>query len=316
MAIVFLSYQHDDEELARALALRLERTGHTFRIPVGAVVAGDWQETFLNALEKSDAIVILLTENGLRSRYVLGQLGSSRVLRKWKGMLILPVTFGEIPEVAGDIGCHFLKRQDETGLDNLAEQLDKAIRAHTLAPSIFISHRHEDERIAAALVSLLKAAFRIENPDIRCTSVPGHTLPTGVQVSDRLRHDVLGAQLVIGIIGPDTAESRYVLFELGASWACAIPTFPLLVRGASIADVPGPLAERHSPSLEQTHNCVNLIANIAGETVLQRQEGAEATIYQEAERLSVLARAMKTKSAAAQGVREHSVIATSGPRRW
>src|SRR5215471_9922316 len=109
MATVFLSYQHLDEDLARALEIRLTKKGHVFKIPVGAQVPDDdWQLAFLRALEDADAIVILLTERGLSSPYVLGQLGSARSLRSSKGMLILPVSDTGIPYIASDITCYVL----------------------------------------------------------------------------------------------------------------------------------------------------------------------------------------------------------------
>jgi hypothetical protein len=45
-------------------------------------------------------------------------------------------------------------------------------------------------------------------------------------------------------------ESNYVLAELGAAWGRDVTTFPLLARGATYADVPSPLNERHCVSLE------------------------------------------------------------------
>lgn len=314
MATVFLSYQSNDEVLARALELRLKEKGHIFKIPAGARVAGDWQLVFLKALEESDAMVILLTENGLRSQYVLGQLGSARVLRSSKGMLILPVSRGGIPDVASDIGCYLLRGQDEQGLDSLAEELNQAICDHPRGPRIFVSHRHADERVAAALISLLKAAFHVHKSDIRCTSVPPYTLPPGAQVSERLRREVVAAQLVIGIIGPETAESRYVLFELGAAWGCAVPTFPLLVRGASMKDVPGPLAERHSVSLEETQSCLQLIDDIGSDTTLRRRERAANDVAKEARKLSEIARAAK-KSSATPSPRKRAATASSRATR-
>lgn len=77
----------------------------------------------------------------------------------------------------------------------------------------------------------------------------------------------------IGLIGPETSESRYVLFELGAAWGRGAPTFPLLVLGASADDVPGPLRERLSISVSDYENCLQLIDDIGSEVSLPRKQG-------------------------------------------
>lgn len=295
MPTVFLSYQHRDEALARNLGLRLEAKGHGFKIAPGARVPGDWRRIFADALEQSDAAVFLLTENGLSSHHVLSQVGSARILAKSQGMLMLPVITAamEIPDVVGDIQCFFLQPDGDDGLDRLAAELDSAMKGNTPStpqtPRVFVSHRHSDESIAAALVGMLEAAFRIEKTDIRCTSVQPYTLPAGEQVSSRLRADVAGAQVVIGIIGPDTSESRYVLFELGASWGCGIPTFPVLVRNASEYDLPGPLNERKGLPLKNPRDCVQLVDDIAAATTLSRREGVAGRIEAEARILASIA---------------------------
>src|SRR5271165_1353682 len=81
-------------------------------------------------------------------------------------------------------------------------------------PRIFISHQHRDEKIVAALVSMLECAFEIGSTDIRATSVQGHEVGTGDLIADSLKSDIEHAELVVGVIGPEIANSPYVLFEL------------------------------------------------------------------------------------------------------
>jgi hypothetical protein len=72
----------------------------------------------------------------------------------------------------------------------------------------------------------------------------------------------------------DTTESNYVLAELGAAWGRDVATFPLLARGATYSDVPSPLNERHSVSLESQENCLELIESVCAKTTLKRREGS------------------------------------------
>ena len=294
MATLFLSYQHDDESLARALALRLAARHHSFRYQPGAKIAGDWRGKFQQALSDAEAVVFLLSESGLGSRYVLSQIGSSRVYAETKGQLMIPVLVerSQIPDFVSDLTCFQLDGRKDADLDRLTEDIDQAIKGHRSSPQgprIFISHRHKDAEVAEALVSLIEASFDTDKADIRCTSVQPYALPPGEQISERLRKDVNRAELVIGLIGPETSESRYVLFELGASWGRGVPTFPLLVRGASAEEVPGPLRERLSLSLEDEDSCLQLVDEIAEATSLQRKQGVGGRVAGEAKTLTRLA---------------------------
>lgn len=295
VAILFISYSHLDQHLARAVELRLKGNGHSFKIPVATRIAGDWRTKLMNAQAESDAVIFLLSERALVSPYVLGQIGSARVYAKLKGQLILPVLVGRvgIPKFVSDLQCFELESEADKELDKLARELDEVLAEHgrriSTAPRIFISHRHKDEELAAALVSLLEAAFYLDQSDVRCTSVQPYALPPGAMISETLKNDINGAELVIGIIGPETSESRYVLFELGAAWARGVPTFPVLVRGALANDVPGPLSERHSISLKEESNCLQLVDDIAREITLKRRQGVTGKIAGEAKKLATLA---------------------------
>ena len=144
-----------------------------------------------------------------------------------KGMVVLPILVGEmpIPDFISDLYCFRLKSNDKVELAKLADTLDKAIVDDVKsAPRIFISHRHVDEPIAAKLAALLEQAFHIEKNDLRCTSVKPYVLSPGERTSEQLRSDIARSELVIGILGTDTAESNYVLCELGASWGRDVPT--------------------------------------------------------------------------------------------
>jgi hypothetical protein len=205
-------------------------------------------------------------------------------------MLLLPVLTDDIgiPEFLSDIYCFRLTRSDQ--VDTLVEELDKAIVDNIkLIPRIFISHRHKDEPIVAALAALIEQAFYVDRNDIRCTSVQPYMLTPGERTSDLLRTEIGGAELVIGVLSPDASESNYVLCELGASWGRDVPTFPVLARGATYVDIPAPLNERHSVSLETEENCLQLVEYIASKTSLRRRDGAIGKVAQQAKLLATAA---------------------------
>jgi len=274
MAKIFLSYAiKDGFDLARQIAEGLVKKGHRISIPVEFKVAGNWRNKLTKGLITSDALIAVLTRSAFESRYVLGEIGAGRAMEYSKQMLLIPVLPEPlpIPEFLSDVFCF---RLSKAGIGKLVNELDQAIRDNMrLTPRVFISHRHKDHEIAKALIELLKSAFVIDSADIRCTSVQGYMLTPGERTSEELRSNLAGAELVMGLLSPGTAESNYVLAELGAAWGQDVTTFPLLARGATYADVPSPLNERHCVSLELQENCMDLIESVAVKTTLRRREG-------------------------------------------
>ncbi len=275
MSTLFISYDVDEIGIASEVERRLVARGHRVGIPVGSSVAGNWRAKFTKALVSADVMIVVLGERALDSKNVLGEIGAARAFEQTRGMLLLPVLVGEmpVPEFVRDVYCHRLQTFDGLEYGRLADALDRAIAENgRTVPRVFVSHRHRDRSIAARLVALLEAGFVVTPRDIRCTSVSPYMLTPGERTSERLRTDIAGAELVIGVLSPDASESNYVLCELGAAWGRDVPTFPVLVRGATIADVPPPLDERHSLSLEQPEACVQLVDYVASRTSLSRRD--------------------------------------------
>jgi hypothetical protein len=301
MSNLFLSHAGEDTELAIRLQEAMLAKGHRIRIPAGSQVAGFWRGKFTAALVASDVLIVLLTEDGLASPNVLGEIGAARAINDIHGMLLLPVLVGDltIPYFISDVQCFRLRATDPAGVYDLAAQLHKAIEDDVMtSPRIFVSHQHADESIAGALVKLLGHAFDIGPHDIRCTSVKPFVLGPGERTSEQLRREIARAELVIGILTPQTSHSNYVLCELGASWGRDVPTFPVLTRGATIADVPAPLNERHSISIESADNCLDLVDYVASKTTLQRKESQAGALAVHARALAEAARLPRSAGAA------------------
>ncbi len=162
-------------------------------------------------------------------------------------------------------------------------------------PQIFISHRHKDVDVAKALVKLLEAAFHIQEKDMRCTSVQPYKLPAGEHTPDRLRAEISQARVVLGILTPDTKESSYVLFELGAAWGQKVRCFPLLAKGAISADIPSPISDLRALQLVDEGDCQQLINELPNVVGLRRCKNFKA---QSAEKI----RALVKQAGKAKGV--------------
>jgi hypothetical protein len=299
MARVFISCNRKDNVEAKRLELALQELGHTVTQPVDAMPAGRWEEQLLRGLHTADAFICFLTAAGMGSSWVLAQTGMAISREYTKSMLVLPVCLqDQIPNFVSAFHCFWLLGDSHAAIRKLAAELHQAIKTHSDAqpPRIFISHRHKDVRVARKLIALLRTAFHMTARDIRCTSVPGYKLAVGSQSSDSLQTDLNGAEIVMGLVGPDTAESDYVLFELGASWGLRKPTFPLRIRGATFRQVPEVLREKSSLSLEDVTQCMQLVEDVHRVSSISRKghsgtgKGA-AAVRRQAEQLARIAKA-------------------------
>jgi hypothetical protein len=288
VAKFYLSFKNEDAPLAKMLADQLESLGESVIYDALALEPGsNWRDVLLRSLISSDAVIVLLTEKALHSHFVMGEIGAARALQHTTGStLLIPVVVGDIdtPTVVSDL---FTVRMQttESGIKDAARELCRAFGEHQARtkrgyPKIFISHRHNDVNVVQALVSMLSASFEIQPTDLRCTSVHPYRLKAGDRTADRLRAELQHAEAVLGIISPDVKASSYVLFELGASWGRAGITIPLLVRGATSADVPAPISDVHTLSLADEAECHQLIDDLADVVSLRRQARQSSVIAQ------------------------------------
>src|ERR1700724_668990 len=274
MAIIFLSHKVEDNDLAIKLSTALETKEHKVRMDTKELVAGDdWRKVLFEALRSSDAAMPLLSPLSLRSQFVAAEVGAARAFSESKGMLLLPILVEDvgIPPFVQDLFCVSLRGREAADIERTADEIDHAITTHIARlrgkyPPIFVSHRHKDEPLARALVALIAAAFGLAKGDIRCTSVRPYKLPAGERTADRLQKEIRRAKAVLGIVTPDTQESSYVLFELGAAWGQGVLTFPLLAKGSTMADIPSPISDRHPLNLADSGDCTQLLEDLADVT--------------------------------------------------
>ena len=121
-----------------------------------------------------------------------------------------------------------------------AEQISQSRTTDSIR--VFISHSSHDVGLAKILIELLQKALALRSHEIRCTSVDGYRMQSGARTDERLRAEVHGAELLIGIITPNSMKSAYVIFELGARWGAEKPMIPLLASGTTPELLEGPLA--------------------------------------------------------------------------
>jgi hypothetical protein len=67
---------------------------------------------------------------------------------------------------------------------------------------VFISHSSRDEEIAKRLITLIRSALNLPATSIRCTSVDGYRLPTGISTDERLRQEIHDSVAFIALLTP------------------------------------------------------------------------------------------------------------------
>lgn len=301
MATVFISYKSEDRPLAAALAPLLEAKGHKLRYDNEVFIGAEWRKHFLEALLASDVMLVLWTENTYKSQFVPAEVG---VVRATPRIGLLPVVFQTaVPPFLHDLHAERVADTKPATLRALAEKIHTAVRRHIEhrdrrkpdRPKVFVSHRHKDEKLVAALVECLTVYFNIDRADIRCTSVSPYRLPVGENTSERLRDEIADAEVVLGILTTDTLASSYVAFELGAAWGRRVWTCPLLARGADQSHIPDPIRDLSPLFLDKERDCEQLLSDMEGFTSLTRRRKVDAAEL--AARLGALASAAAAPAA-------------------
>jgi hypothetical protein len=128
---------------------------------------------------------------------------------------------------------------------------------------LFLSHSSQDRKLAEALVELVTGTIKITDEAIRCTSVPGFKLSTGDHTSSKLKEELKGASVVVGLLTQQSLTSSYVLFELGAAWGADTRIKPLLGPDVDYPDLQGPLKENNVAKVSDRNAMVQLIHELA-----------------------------------------------------
>lgn len=128
---------------------------------------------------------------------------------------------------------------------------------------IFISHSSQDTNTAKLLIDLIRVALNVPADKIRCTSVEGYRLPAGVSTDFQLKQEVNDCEILIGLISPNSINSAYVLFELGARWGMSKPLIPLVTSKLGTQLLKGPLSSINALNSSVPQQLHQLISDLA-----------------------------------------------------
>lgn len=132
---------------------------------------------------------------------------------------------------------------------------------------IFISHSAKDAGLAKSLVHLIERGVHFKSDsEIRCTSLPGYSLPMGAHTSSTLRSEISRAKCILGLITPNSTASDYVLFELGAAWGMEKLIVPILAGEVDFFQLPGPVREMNAIKANDSGRLWQLVQEIAAKS--------------------------------------------------
>lgn len=95
----------------------------------------------------------------------------------------------------------------------------------TVKPRVFLSHAHKDKDLATKLVKLLRKGT---GEKVTFCSSDGD-IPTGSDFVARILDEIKGSTRVVFLVTPAFYESRFCLYEVGASWVQDRVLHPLLL---------------------------------------------------------------------------------------
>lgn len=107
MATIYVSYNHQDKDLVAQVTERLKVRGYYLTLDTEALAPGqNWRSTLTEGLKNSEVFIVFLSENSLKSQFVLSEIGAARAYASESDrMLLIPVIIDsiQIPAVIQDL---------------------------------------------------------------------------------------------------------------------------------------------------------------------------------------------------------------------
>ena len=116
---------------------------------------------------------------------------------------------------------------------------------------IFISHSHVDQKIAYELVGFLMVSLELQERNFFYSSNADRGLEfKPSSITDQLKQKLQDSQALVLLITADSLDSDWILFEVGSFWTTSKPIVPILGSGLKPGDLPGPLSNLLSISID------------------------------------------------------------------
>ncbi|MBL8089443.1 MAG: toll/interleukin-1 receptor domain-containing protein [Anaerolineales bacterium] len=223
----------------------------------GEVAFESWETRFLSFLEENypQKFEAYKKQTSGRIKSIYNGSLSFESFKDWKGNVVEPF----IEQCIQDSRKGYIERHNFP----LSIPTSKTQTIQEDKLKIFISHSSRDSELVSLIVDLIHFSLNLSSKEIRCTSLDGYGLSAGEDVDNKLREEVLNAEILIGLISKESFESAYVLFELGARWGQGTKLIPLLSHETTPFDLQGPIKQYHALSCKEEAQLYQLINDIA-----------------------------------------------------
>lgn len=132
---------------------------------------------------------------------------------------------------------------------------------------IYICHSRDDIALTADVVTLIRSAFNFHSDQIRCTSLPGFTLPADMTNDKKIQIQCRESRFWIGLVTPLALQQGFVMFEGGGRWGWNYGDMTLVTFNADIIDQSdGPIAKVRLLNGNTTDGLTKLIKKIQTST--------------------------------------------------
>jgi hypothetical protein len=115
---------------------------------------------------------------------------------------------------------------------------------HKRFPKLFFSHSEKDKNLLQHLVEAARIGLDLNKGDIVCSSLDGYHIQSGKDIIEISKQGGAYSNCLIGVITPNSLNSHWVLFELGARWGTDNPFVIILANGADFHDLPEAIRTR------------------------------------------------------------------------
>jgi hypothetical protein len=166
MAKIYISSYHADTEIVRRISEELQNRGHEILFDNTVLKVGhDWRKVLLESLKDADGVLVFITENSLKSNYVVSEIGTARayVAESDNRKFIIPVIYRDIP-IPNFISDLFCIRLDENNFDETISKIDTSIASFLgRQEAAKENQRIEKERVEIKAADFIKDATKALN---------------------------------------------------------------------------------------------------------------------------------------------------------
>jgi hypothetical protein len=132
-------------------------------------------------------------------------------------------------------------------------------------PLVFVSHTHEDDRLATALKDSISELL-LDGVEFFVSS-DRMSIIGGDRWLEKIESGLLRSSIVVVLCTPESVKRPWVNFEAGGAWSTKKRVIPLCCREMTPAQLPAPLSSLQAYTVaraEDIHDLVTLIAQEAG----------------------------------------------------